>query len=436
MMGKMNIELPMPTQFDGQNPQLNEWAGDVKAYLTIHNVHIEDYMDERPTQQTTLQDLKDYDNDSQSYLQDEQQEFDEYNDMTLTIRRKRDEITSFPQTLNYVLAHSTKPCSEAHSMIKRIMRQSNGFEAWRQLTLHYAGGHRAQQFSLLCAVMSPSWDSTKELTKHYYRWLEDINRYEAENGTNTDHVQIATIINQRHQGANWTTLDAESPQYNDIGKAHASISNFFNSTYSGTDEEPSTIGGVNNDDDRQMIASNNWKKGKGCNNWTSWTKGWANGKGKDKGARKKGDYITKEQERTKERTTISLATLVERRATTHHNAGTNRLEPKDSHINPTAKDNNHRTFNHKTTMEKEKAHANHGSKDGTTTTTTNELERKVRHDHKSSTLLLTALTPGIMNQTPYNSKFAVQHNSCKQHFLGHDHNQLNHKWECSTTLVP
>eukprot|EP00971_Amphidinium_carterae_P350494 6491577-Amphidinium_carterae.3 len=36
----------MPTQLDGQYPQFNEWAGEVKVYLTIHNVHIQDYIDE------------------------------------------------------------------------------------------------------------------------------------------------------------------------------------------------------------------------------------------------------------------------------------------------------------------------------------------------------------------------------------------------------
>eukprot|EP00971_Amphidinium_carterae_P191614 3802354-Amphidinium_carterae.1 len=45
MMGKMNIKLPMPTQFDGKNPQFHEWSGEVKAHLSFHNVHIEDYMD-------------------------------------------------------------------------------------------------------------------------------------------------------------------------------------------------------------------------------------------------------------------------------------------------------------------------------------------------------------------------------------------------------
>eukprot|EP00971_Amphidinium_carterae_P089888 1779508-Amphidinium_carterae.7 len=59
--------------------------------------------------------------------------------MTLNIRRKRHDMTNFSQTLNYVLVHATKPGSEAHPRSRRIMRQSYGFEAWLQLTLHYAG---------------------------------------------------------------------------------------------------------------------------------------------------------------------------------------------------------------------------------------------------------------------------------------------------------
>eukprot|EP00971_Amphidinium_carterae_P271620 5389686-Amphidinium_carterae.1 len=96
----------------------------------------------------------------------------------------RGDIVSFSQTLNYVLLHATKQGSEAHPIIRRVMRQSNGFESWRQLQLQFAGGHRAQQFSLLRAIMQPpSWTSdTRQSTKQYYKWLEDINRYEAENG--------------------------------------------------------------------------------------------------------------------------------------------------------------------------------------------------------------------------------------------------------------
>eukprot|EP00971_Amphidinium_carterae_P041415 813085-Amphidinium_carterae.1 len=42
MMQKMNIKLPPPTQFDGRYPQFHEWAREVRAYLSVHNVSIEE----------------------------------------------------------------------------------------------------------------------------------------------------------------------------------------------------------------------------------------------------------------------------------------------------------------------------------------------------------------------------------------------------------
>eukprot|EP00971_Amphidinium_carterae_P129126 2557697-Amphidinium_carterae.1 len=42
----MNIKLPTPTQYDGKSHQFNEWTGEVKAYLTLHNIFIEDLMEE------------------------------------------------------------------------------------------------------------------------------------------------------------------------------------------------------------------------------------------------------------------------------------------------------------------------------------------------------------------------------------------------------
>eukprot|EP00971_Amphidinium_carterae_P059714 1181397-Amphidinium_carterae.1 len=99
---------------------------------------------------------------------EDEEEYDQHNEMTVNIRR-------------------------------RIMRQSNGFEVWRQLTLQKAGGHRAQPISLLRTIISPSWDSTtKQFTRQDYNyiWLEHVIRYESENGqgTITDHVKINTII--------------------------------------------------------------------------------------------------------------------------------------------------------------------------------------------------------------------------------------------------
>eukprot|EP00971_Amphidinium_carterae_P094156 1863565-Amphidinium_carterae.5 len=163
--------------------------------------------------------------------EDEADELEDYNDLTLSIRKKRDEITSISQTLNYVLVHATKPGSEPYSMIRRIMRTADGLE-------DYAGGHRAQQFSLLRTIMSPQWNADKHFTnmKQYYRWLEDINRYESENEAIADHVKIATIINHlkgpinQHlmlRVTNTTTFD----------EVHGWISNYFNSIYIGVDEE-------------------------------------------------------------------------------------------------------------------------------------------------------------------------------------------------------
>eukprot|EP00971_Amphidinium_carterae_P237491 4714503-Amphidinium_carterae.2 len=48
-MQKMNIKLPSPTQFGGRCPKFYKWAGEVKAYLNVHNVNclnIEDIMDD------------------------------------------------------------------------------------------------------------------------------------------------------------------------------------------------------------------------------------------------------------------------------------------------------------------------------------------------------------------------------------------------------
>eukprot|EP00971_Amphidinium_carterae_P056355 1112895-Amphidinium_carterae.1 len=59
--------------------------------------------------------------------------------------------------------------------MRRVMRQGNGFESRRQLHLHFAGGHHAQRFSLLRTITQPTWHtSTKQFTKQYYKWLEDI----------------------------------------------------------------------------------------------------------------------------------------------------------------------------------------------------------------------------------------------------------------------
>eukprot|EP00971_Amphidinium_carterae_P053069 1045230-Amphidinium_carterae.1 len=157
MMGKMNIKLPAPTQFDGNNPQFKKWAGEVQAYLTLHNVHFKDYTDNGTSSidvvnifeiqdDYTSEDYIKLNNKSPAISAEDTDEYEDYNEMMMYIRKKKDDIASFSLTLNYVLVHSTK-----------LMRQSSGFEAWRQLTLHCAGGHRAQ------TSFSPSHDHATQL---------------------------------------------------------------------------------------------------------------------------------------------------------------------------------------------------------------------------------------------------------------------------------
>eukprot|EP00971_Amphidinium_carterae_P148998 2954061-Amphidinium_carterae.2 len=83
MMGKMNIKLPTPAHFDGKNPQFNEWAGEAKAYLTIHddNYTAEDYIK--------------LNNKFPAVSADDTDEYEEYNEMTMNIRKKNDDIASF-----------------------------------------------------------------------------------------------------------------------------------------------------------------------------------------------------------------------------------------------------------------------------------------------------------------------------------------------------
>eukprot|EP00971_Amphidinium_carterae_P146148 2896659-Amphidinium_carterae.1 len=49
--------------------------------------------------------------------------YDDYMDMTVNIKKMRGDVVSFSQTLKSVLLHATKPGSEAHSIIKTVMRQ-------------------------------------------------------------------------------------------------------------------------------------------------------------------------------------------------------------------------------------------------------------------------------------------------------------------------
>eukprot|EP00971_Amphidinium_carterae_P019415 382190-Amphidinium_carterae.1 len=150
-------------------------------------------------------------------------EYEEYNEMIMNIRMKKDDIANFSQTLNYVFVHSTKP-GEAHSI----------------------------------AV------GTQQFTRQYYKWLEDINRYELENGQGsiTNHVKIATITNHRKGPIAHLTLRVNNTTT--FTEVHHWISNFFHSTHTGTEDDNAAIGAVTVETEKynelMMVAFNNGTK--------------------------------------------------------------------------------------------------------------------------------------------------------------------------------
>eukprot|EP00971_Amphidinium_carterae_P031567 621637-Amphidinium_carterae.1 len=95
--------------------------------------------------------------------------------MTLNIRKKKDDILSFSQTSNYVFVRSTKPGSEAHSIVRRIMRQSNdvALRGWTSSSTFFYSAQLCNR----TGIRQPN-----NALNSNYKWLEDINIYEAENG--------------------------------------------------------------------------------------------------------------------------------------------------------------------------------------------------------------------------------------------------------------
>eukprot|EP00971_Amphidinium_carterae_P122147 2418640-Amphidinium_carterae.1 len=120
----------------------------IKAYLSIHNVNIEDIMDDSSRSVTAISaaNIQTVRADDTRRLngrfpvapQEDADNYDKYVDLTMEIRKKKDDIVNYNQTrpASKQLLHSTKPGSEAHLIARRMMRQLNGFKSWRQLQLH------------------------------------------------------------------------------------------------------------------------------------------------------------------------------------------------------------------------------------------------------------------------------------------------------------
>eukprot|EP00971_Amphidinium_carterae_P064612 1280263-Amphidinium_carterae.2 len=322
------------------------------------------------------------------------------------------------------------------------MRQSSGFEAWQQLTLHYAGGHRAQQFSLLRTIMQPSWDSTtKQFTKQYYKSLEGIRKYESENGQGsiTDQVKIAAIINHL-KGPIAQHLMLRVNNTTTFTEVHQWISNFSNSTYRVTEEENGTIGGVTDEtekyNEQAMIAFNKWYKGKGRGQWN---KSKETGKGKEG---KKGDnfYNAKGAGKNIEQQPVICYACgrpghTKPQCYQNTKGKGNKGQSGRNHTNTTVKDNKSTsTSNH---LNSQLTNARELENLGTTTSTTTPREQARKEDKStistSPPITTTTARAGI-HLTTHNQR--LMNNSRNHHrYLAHLHSLNIRKWECSTTLV-
>eukprot|EP00971_Amphidinium_carterae_P175125 3471596-Amphidinium_carterae.2 len=108
----MNIKLPTPTQYDGKSPQFNVWTGEVKAYLTVHNIYIEDLMEESTRSQVPMvvatmqtdavaKDLRRFNLRYPQPVNHGEDNYDDYMDRWEAMEKKKADIAHFSQTLNY-----------------------------------------------------------------------------------------------------------------------------------------------------------------------------------------------------------------------------------------------------------------------------------------------------------------------------------------------
>eukprot|EP00971_Amphidinium_carterae_P227017 4502896-Amphidinium_carterae.1 len=111
-MIKMNIKLPTPTVYDGNSPQFNEWAEEVKSYLTLHKIYIDDLSEDSTKSQvpmvfatmkrdTVAADLQNFDARYLQPIHYGEDHYDEYMDRWDAMEKKKSDILEFSQTLNY-----------------------------------------------------------------------------------------------------------------------------------------------------------------------------------------------------------------------------------------------------------------------------------------------------------------------------------------------
>eukprot|EP00971_Amphidinium_carterae_P289345 5744803-Amphidinium_carterae.1 len=116
--------------YDGKSPQFNESSEEVRSYLTVHNIHIHDLLDDSSKSQIPVviatmqrdavaQDLQRFNAQYPQAIHHSEDGYDEYLDRWDAMEKKKADILQFSQTLSYVLLHATKQGSEPHSIMRR-----------------------------------------------------------------------------------------------------------------------------------------------------------------------------------------------------------------------------------------------------------------------------------------------------------------------------
>eukprot|EP00971_Amphidinium_carterae_P290053 5759226-Amphidinium_carterae.1 len=111
-MIKMNIKLPTPTQYDGKSLQFNEWAEEVESYLTVHNIYINNLLEDSVRSQVpmviaTMQrdavanDLQSFNARCPQQIRYGEDHYDDYMDRWEAMEKKKADILQLSQTLNY-----------------------------------------------------------------------------------------------------------------------------------------------------------------------------------------------------------------------------------------------------------------------------------------------------------------------------------------------
>eukprot|EP00971_Amphidinium_carterae_P056764 1122204-Amphidinium_carterae.2 len=151
-----------------------------------------------------------------------------------------------------------------------VTTTSSHCQSGRRETRYY----QSHKPSITFWYMQPNQVECRQaFTKQYYRWLEDINRYESENGDIADHVKIATVINDQSLEGAYLSILLKVTNTTTFDEVHGWISNYI---YIGV-EDDNTVGGIDDQSPPKRPPYKPW-----WNNRYNKRQGKDKGKGKDK----------------------------------------------------------------------------------------------------------------------------------------------------------